>query len=78
MAVIFTIAAFAALLFASVFFVVRTALRARITEDGDIPDPLDDYVRAARTTVVETRESFSRAGRVLHRQPDLSLREPRG
>jgi hypothetical protein len=75
MALIFTISAFAALVLASVFFVVRTALKARITEDGDIPDPLDDYVRAARATVAETKESF---GNAWHRQADILLQERRG
>jgi hypothetical protein len=53
---IFTIFVFTALVAGAVVLVVRSALKARIQEDGTIPDPLEDYVRYTRASASQIRD----------------------
>ncbi|WP_020498017.1 hypothetical protein [Sciscionella marina] len=63
MTLVLTVLLFTAVVAASVVFVVRTALKARLSEDGEAPDPLDEYVHSARASFAETRASVSRFAR---------------
>jgi hypothetical protein len=76
---IFTILVFTALVAGCVTLVVRTAIKARIQDDGTIPDPLDDYVRYTRATAYEFREDATnlmrdRGAHARHRHPEMSER----
>jgi hypothetical protein len=53
---VLTIFVFTALVAGAVVLVVRSALKARIRDDGTIPDPLDDYVRYTRATASQVRD----------------------
>jgi hypothetical protein len=76
---IFTIFVFTALVAGAVVLVVRTALKARIQQDGTIPDPLDDYVRYTRATAWQFRDEALTAlgehgSHARHRQSQISER----
>ncbi|MGH3491873.1 MAG: hypothetical protein ACRDRL_31685 [Sciscionella sp.] len=70
MSLILTLVLFTAIVAAAVVFTVRTALRARIREDGEIPDPLDEYIDGARRSVRDAREVWTRFSRTEARGPE--------
>lgn len=63
MALVLTVLLFTALVAGSVVLVVRTALKARMTDDENPPDPLDEYVGSARASFTDTRDAFTKMGR---------------
>lgn len=70
MALVLTVLVFTALVAGSVVLVVRTALKARMADEENPADPLDEYVGSARASFAESREAFTKMAR--GREDELS------